>query len=474
MAARRISLRTRLIALVVAVAAVALIAVDVVIPLTVRSALMTSKEQMLAASVANLKTLGSGPLSQQLDAVSPDTPIGGQLGWTIGFRNGTSKVVQAVASDPVANPEVGWATATDFPVVVRDVDRPEYRYLALGVHSTVRLVGQGEVAPANVVAWVPLADVEQALGRVILLEILISLGLLVVVGGVAGFVARRELRSLEVMAHTADEIAAGDLSRRVDGTDSGSEVGQLGTAFNGMVDAVTDLLAQRAAAERRMRQFMADASHELRTPLAAVRGYAELYQAGALPQGSDVDRAVGRIGFETERMSALVEDLLTLTQSDEAVIADADAIDMSQLLIDVVDDAAVIDPERTWRLAGTGAHAVVLGDRLRLHQLFANLLANIRTHTPPGTTATVALHAGESVVQVAVIDDGPGVPDDDLPLIFDRFYRADKARSRERGGSGLGLSIVAAIVRAHGGHITATAASGGGLTVTVTLPTSDR
>jgi two-component system OmpR family sensor kinase len=145
-------------------------------------------------------------------------------------------------------------------------------------------------------------------------------------------------------------------------------------------------------------------------------------------------------------------------------------LDLAVLLTGVVDDAAVIDRSRVWRLAGAGAPAVVLGDRLRLHQVFANLLANVRTHTPAGTTATVSLQPSGNQIAIVVSDDGPGVGDDDLGKLFDRFFRVDPARSREKGGSGLGLSIVAAIVRAHGGVIRASHTSGGGLTMTVLLP----
>jgi two-component system OmpR family sensor kinase len=177
-----------------------------------------------------------------------------------------------------------------------------------------------------------------------------------------------------------------------------------------------------------------------------------------------------RMGFESRRMGALVEDLLTLTQTDAETAAPTDRVDLLALLTGVVDDAAVIDRSRTWRLAGTAARAVVLGDRLRLHQLFANLLGNVRTHTPVGTTATVSVFTSGTEVAVAVMDDGPGVGDADLHRLFDRFFRVDPSRSRERGGSGLGLSIAAAIVRAHRGRISAGHTPGGGLTVTVVLP----
>jgi len=465
----RFSLRTRLIALVLVVVAAALIAVDVVIPPNVRASLLSSKEQTLTSVVNNLKNLGPGILSDQLGTVSSQTPLGGQVGWSLGYATGVTKVVQGIPSDRDANPAVGWTTSITEPEIIGDADGDGPTYLALGYRTHVSQFG-GPTVPVNVVAWVPLADIGSAVGRVILLEVLISLGLLILVGGVAGLIVRRELRPLETMAQAADEIAAGDLSRRVDPGAAGTEVGRLGSAFNGMVDGVSALLAERAESERRMRQFVADASHELRTPVAAIRGYTDLYRAGALPEQVALDRAMDRMGFESKRMGALVEDLLTLTHTDAETVAPTELVDLVPLLTGVVDDAAVIDRARTWRLAGTATRAVVPGDRLRLHQLFANLLANVRTHTPAGTTATVSVTANEFEVVVAVIDDGPGVADEHLPRLFDRFFRADASRSREKGGSGLGLSIAAAIVRTHRGRIHASRTPGGGLTVTVVLP----
>jgi two-component system OmpR family sensor kinase len=316
--------------------------------------------------------------------------------------------------------------------------------------------------------------VHNTIDRLVLLEILVSLGLLVLLGAIAGFAVRRELRPLQSMARAADEIATGDLSRRVVPGAPGTEVGRLGTAFNGMVDSVSGLLAERAASEDRMRQFVADASHELRTPVAAIRGYTDLYRAGALEDQGSVDRAMDRMGFESKRMGALVEDLLTLTQADVVAARPVDSVDLVVLLRGVVDDATVIDRSRSWRLAAPDSPVVVLGDRLRLHQLFANLLANVRTHTPPHTATMVSITTPATpagpIAVISVIDNGPGVDAASMPRLFDRFFRVDKARSREQGGSGLGLSIVAAIVRMHRGAVGASPTPGGGLTVTVQLP----
>lgn len=481
----RWSLRARLIALVLAVAAVALIAVGVVIPISVRATMMAAKKQTLVSVVDNLRSMGPGSLSEQLGAVTSRTPLGGEVGWSLGYESGVTEVRQAISSMPDANPAVGWDTSTVSAEVVSDVDRPKSQFLALGLKMRLAIVGRADVVDATVVAWVPLSDVHATTQRLIVIEIAVSAGLLLLLGTAAGMAIRRELRPLEAMAHTADVIAAGDLAQRVAPAPAGTEVGRLGTAFNGMLDSISGLLSERAASEGRMRQFVADASHELRTPVAAVRGYTDLYRAGALNDAAAIGRAMERMGFESHRMGALVEDLLTLTQADAEVDIPAETVDIVPLLGGVIDDARVIDDTRTWRLQAAVPYALVRGDGLRLHQLFANLLANVRTHTPPGTTTTVhvqAAHAsyvpgvsahawtGGGVVHVSVVDNGPGVDGESRPRLFDRFFRVDQARSREQGGSGLGLSIVAAIVRMHRGQVWASPTPGGGLTITVQLP----
>lgn len=458
----RWTLRARLIGLVVAVAAAVLVAVDVLIPVIARSALISTKDQTLTAVVADLRL----PTSQTfLENLSEHNPLAGEVGWSVVTSQGTAKVLVRPPGYATANPLVGAHPPEGGPVTVRQTEG----------HGTFRILARGGLQdgfgePIVLVAWIPLDDVSATVGRLIFSELIVSAALLVLVGAIASLVIRRELRPLEAMARVADEIATGDVSLRVDPGPANTEVGRLGTAFNGMVDGVSSLLAEREASEARMRQFVADASHELRTPVAAIRGYTDLYRAGALTADTALERAMDRMGFESRRMSTLVEDLLTLSQTDGSQTEHTEPVPMVPLLAGVIDDAAVIDRERTWRLAGADSTARVRGVPHRLHQLFANLLANVRTHTPPGTTATVTVAADDDHVQVCVIDDGPGVDAQDLPHLFDRFYRADKARSREQGGSGLGLSIAAAITRGHGGHIAATATPGGGLTVTVTLP----
>jgi len=465
-ARRRWGLRARLIALVLAVAALALLAVDVILPLNVRAALIADRDLSLTSVVSSLPT--NVQLTEPLlTEASSSNPLRGGIGWTVVYPSGYSKVIVRPPRQPVGSyPNVGKTPPTDTPETVGDAagGRAQYRILA-------RVTGDPRVEPTGyLVAWSPLNDVSETLGKIVLLELLTTLGLLLLLGLAASLIIRRALRPLEAMASAADEIAGGELERRVAPGDPSTEIGRLGTAFNGMLDGIGRLLNEQHRDEVRLRQFVADASHELRTPVAAVRGYSELYLAGMLPDDAAVAKAMDRMGFEARRMGGLVEDLLTLIKADAERTREHEPVDLAQLLVGVVDDAAVIDSTRTWRLVGTVRPTIVVGDRLRLHQLFANLLGNVRMHTPPGTTATVSVFPGQDEVAVSVTDNGPGVSEEALPRLFDRFFRADESRSRDKGGSGLGLSIVAAIVRSHGGRILASNAAGGGLVMTVVLP----
>jgi two-component system, OmpR family, sensor kinase len=221
--------------------------------------------------------------------------------------------------------------------------------------------------------------------------------------------------------------------------------------------------------ETKLRQFVADASHELRTPLTAVRGYAELYRAGGLSEEAALEQAMSRIGTESRRMAALVEDLLLLARLDQGRPLRTDPVLLTELVNDAVQDAQAVEPERPVH-AEVESEVVVQGDEDRLRQVIGNLLANVRLHTPPGTPVDVGLAVRDGVSVLSVADHGPGVEPEHVEHIFDRFYRADTGRSRDTGGAGLGLSIAASVVLAHGGTIDYSATPGGGATFTLTLP----
>jgi two-component system OmpR family sensor kinase len=236
-----------------------------------------------------------------------------------------------------------------------------------------------------------------------------------------------------------------------------------------MLSHVEQSFAAEQEAQERLRQFVADASHELRTPIAAITGYAELYRKGGLPQQDDVDRALQRIESEGGRMKRLVEDLLLLARMDEARPLTRRKVDLAALVADAAADHQAIDPERPIRVDSPDS-LWMEGDGPRLSQVIANLLANTRAHTPAGTPVEVSVRrVGRSVV-LEVTDDGPGIPQEALGRIFDRFYRTDASRARKSGGTGLGLAIVAAIVAAHGGTVGANNPAGRGARITATLP----
>jgi two-component system OmpR family sensor kinase len=259
-----------------------------------------------------------------------------------------------------------------------------------------------------------------------------------------------------------------------------TEVGRLAGAFNAMVGEIEAAFRAREASEHearvseaRMRRFAADASHELRTPLTAIRGFAELYRQG----GGDSDHVIGRIEHHATRMSLLVEDLLLLARLDQQRPLEHAPVDLLALAADVVQDAGATADDRPVRLRSLAEQPpVVFGDELRLRQVVGNLLSNALVHTPPGTAVTVTVDVRDGSAVLAVADTGPGLAPEDAARVFERFFRTDPARSRVQGGSGLGLSIVQALVHAHGGDIRLDTAPGQGARFEVRLPlyTPDR
>jgi two-component system OmpR family sensor kinase len=231
-----------------------------------------------------------------------------------------------------------------------------------------------------------------------------------------------------------------------------TEVGQLGNAFNHMLDNVDEALSARRDSEAKVRQFVADASHELRTPLTAIRGYSELTRRQNMEMSDDLRHALGRIESESVRMSVLVEDLLLLARLDEGRELDLAPLDVSKLVKDAVNDAMVAGPAHTWKVT-VARGAKIAADRDRFYQILVNLLANARTHTPAKTIVTTNVATTDDSVVITVADNGPGIPDEIRANLFERFARADTSRARATGSTGLGLAIVEGLVRAHKGTI---------------------
>jgi two-component system, OmpR family, sensor kinase len=321
----------------------------------------------------------------------------------------------------------------------------------------------------TVLIAIPLREVDQTLHRLIMVELLVGAGVILALIALGAIVIRVGLRPLGRIGQTASEIAAGDLSRRVEPSDSGTEVGRLGRSLNEMLGQIETAFAARQDSENRLRRFLADASHELRTPLAAIRGYAELFRIGATDDPETLARAMRRIESEAVRMGVLVEDLLLLAQLDQVPEPRRVPVDLSQLAEHAVDDLRVTAPDRVVRLEHDD-HVTVLGDPDQLRQLLANLTRNAVIHTPAGTPVELSVDRRGDDAALVVRDYGPGLPAGAGEALFERFWRSEGGRSRGRGGAGLGLAIADAIVRAHLGTITADDAPGGGARFIVTLP----
>jgi two-component system, OmpR family, sensor kinase len=340
---------------------------------------------------------------------------------------------------------------------------------------------------ANVVVAASLGGIDSTTRQLRTIDLVVSLVVLVLLAGAGAAIVRASLRPLVEIEQTARAIAAGDLTRRVPDRDPRTEVGRLGRALNTMLAQIESAFSARAASEAsarrsedRMRRFVADASHELRTPLTTIRGFAELYRQGAARDPAELDRLMRRIEDQAARMGLLVEDLLLLARLDRQRPLDRSPVDLLAVAADAVADAHAVDPDRRIELVlGSGdaepRHAlVVLGDAERLRQVLANLVDNALRHTPANSPVEVrvgeAALDGRPAAAVEVVDHGPGLTPEQTERVFERFYRADRARSGADGGTGLGLSIVAALVAVHGGTVQVDSVPGRGARFRVVLP----
>lgn len=324
-----------------------------------------------------------------------------------------------------------------------------------------RVVGVATPDGARVVTGLPMHPLEDSVRQMRLITA--GLGLLgfLLVGIGTALLVGRALRPLDRVAATATRVATlplssgeVDLAERVPSrdTDRRTEVGQVGAALNDLLDHVDVSLRHRQESETQLRRFVADASHELRTPLASIRGYTELsLRDGQLP--GDVRTSLERVESESARMATLVEDLLLLARLDAGRDLAREPVDLTRLLLEATSDARVVGPDHRWRLDLPEEAVEVVGDQARLTQVLVNVLANARLHTPPGTTVTGALRAEDGEAVVTICDDGPGIDPALLPTVFQRFSRGDAARARTQWSTGLGLSIVQAVVTAHRGTV---------------------
>ncbi|MCK2213792.1 HAMP domain-containing histidine kinase [Actinomadura sp. ATCC 31491] len=369
---------------------------------------------------------------------------------------------------------------------VRDVPAPPKVAAVTGRPVTVDLGRLGAYRMASrpapdgdvLVTGLPLNGVESTLTRLVMVEAAVTLAGVALTAAAGTLLVRHAVRPLGRLAATAARVselplATGDAVRlaRVPepDTDPRTEIGQVGGALNRMLGHVETAFAVRHESETRLRRFIADASHELRTPLASIVGYAELTRRSGEPHGPQTTHALGRISSEAGRMTTLVEDLLLLARLDAGRPLERVELDLSPLVVTAVGDAYAAAPRHRWLVSLPDQPALVVGDADRLHQVLTNLLANARTHTPPGTTVTTTVLADGGEVRVRVADDGPGIAPHVLPHVFGRFARGDGSRSRRAGGSGLGLAIVSAVAAAHEGRVEV-ASVPGSTVFTLTLP----
>jgi two-component system, OmpR family, sensor kinase len=366
-------------------------------------------------------------------------------------------------AEPVlpANNDVG-----PVPTTVGSVDHSGVQWRVVSMRGPTRLV---------TVAY-DLSEIQHTVRALVWLQLGIGAAVLVVLGVAGSWVVHRSLRPLTEVEQTAAAIAAGQLDRRVPERDPRTEVGRLSVALNGMLAQIQRAVASSESSaekahisEDRMRRFITDASHELRTPLTTMRGFAELYRQGA---ARDMEMVMSRIESESRRMGLLIDDLLLLARLDSHRPIERNRVDLLALATDAVHDAQAIAPNRKITIDvmdGPGTPEV-LGDEARLRQVLGNLVTNALQHTPETADITVRVGTDIDDAILEVVDEGPGMSQQDALRVFERFYRTDSSRARSSGGSGLGLSIVDSLVHAHGGNVTVTTALGQGCRFYVTLP----
>ena len=327
----------------------------------------------------------------------------------------------------------------------------------------------GNLSPGLIIVYAtPLTAIDGTIADLTRAAELIAGIAIVLLGLLLWRVLARATRPIDSMIDVAARIGDGDFTARVEPEFIHGDAARLGHALNQMVSRIEMAFAETSASEATLRRFVADASHELRTPLTSIRGYAQLLRMGAA--GDEAEVATSRIDSEAKRMALLVDDLLLLARLDQGRPLEREPVDVAALVRELGTDARMLEPQRPLRVDVPDPPAIVLGDEGRIRQLVANLLANVRHHTPSSTPCVLLVRLGPTDVTVEVRDEGPGMAAADAARAFDRFYRADSSRSRDSGGSGLGLAIAKAIVEAHGGDIAMTAAIGAGTTVTVHFP----
>jgi len=482
------TLRLRLLLVLVGIVAAGLVVADVVIYNQLGSFLNGRTDQELSQSAQTVAngldrclsgpgSLGGGPFDcSQYFRFGPGSTL--PVGTYVKLLDGNGTVViggfltpnTPTSATPALPGQLPGSTSQSTSAEYFSAQSPggnavNYRCLA----EPVTVNDSGGTSGGTLVVAFPTTDIAGTLGRLEWIEGIVTLAVLFALGSLAWWIVRRGLRPLDQMTETAGAIAQGDLTRRVPVDDGNTEVGQLGIALNTMLGNIEHAFDARAASEERLRRFLADASHELRTPLTSIRGYAEMFDRGARDRPEDLATAMRHIRSEADRMSELVSDLLLLARLDRERPLEHEQLDLGHVVGAAVDAARVSAPERTITFVDPG-NVPVEGDASRLRQVADNLLANAERHTPPGTPISVRVRLDGSSAVLEVQDQGPGIPAEEQERIFEPFHRADASRTRTTGGMGLGLAIVAAITRAHGGTVGVESNGAEGSTFWVRLP----
>jgi two-component system OmpR family sensor kinase len=396
-----------------------------------------------------LEPLRGVPTATSITLLDIDGNLIGQVGGELGGKN---FAVTGMKID-----EVSQYKNRPFTIEGKD-GQPDIRALAQMLPT-----GMGSVIVAD-----SLEKVDKTLSQLRFLFLILGLIALITIAMAARWIIALGLKPLEAVEDTAEAIAAGDLSARLPAAKPDTEVGRLTTSLNTMLARIEESFTARVESENKLRRFVADASHELRTPLTAIRGFAELHRQGAVVGEEKTKELINRIEKESVRMSSLVEDLLLLARLDQSRELAKEPVDLNTLITEAVASARAAGPNHPIEIKLEASEIFVLGDSQRIHQVIANLLANARAHTPNGTKISITAMQGVSETTIAVSDKGPGLSKADQDRIFERFYRADPSRVRNSGeGSGLGLSIVDAVMKAHGGYVSVKSEIGQGATFTL-------
>jgi two-component system OmpR family sensor kinase len=462
-----VSLRARLVVGLAALVLGGLLVADVVTYVSLSSQLQDRVDAQLSAVKQQARSdFGDGP-------IGPFGPP--HHGPDHGGPPGFATYEALVADDGSVLEQFGPTDPTNQPVLPVPLSgaAPDTAMTVSGTAgSRWRLLVEPQGGGEYGVIAVSMSEVDYTLSGVVQLDAEIGAAALVAMVVLSLLIVRIGLRPLERMGQTAEAIAGGDLSQRVSPATPRTEIGRLGLALNGMLSQIESAFSERTQSEQRLRRFIADASHELRTPLTSIRGYAELLRRGAERSPEDAELARRRIEAEATRMSVLVDDMLLLARLDQGRPLEREAVDLRAIARDAWADAYAVAPVRPVTLHAP-ERVVVTGDDMRLRQVVGNLVRNAIVYTPPDTPIEIGLARRDGHAVLTVADHGPGLPPEVAGRVFEPFFRGDAGRSRDRGGAGLGLSIVAAVVAAHRGAVRVRQTAGGGATFEVELPISD-